>query len=276
MNIIFLGSVCKARWNNIRDNYRKSLIKRGRKSGQAATKRRKYKYEDQLSFLSGYFQEKGMIGNFSVEDTQEGEVYEQGEGEEGHFEESNKESAADNQSSKGHSALQQPAVRCLPSSSAPAKNRKCEPQETAALTLKEYLLNKNEAKPATPVQVDVVDAFLAGLAPTLKTFTPYYLNLAKTKIFSAVQEYELAMIMEKKRQPATPRGYGWEQGISCCSDKSSPSTTSQSTALPSSHCTPIISEHITQLETVSTGASELVIESDNQPAAERFHKFSTK
>jgi hypothetical protein len=41
--------------------------------------------------------------------------------------------------------------------------------------------------------------FFVGLALIVKTFMPYYLNLTETKIFSAIQEYEMAMIIKKKR-----------------------------------------------------------------------------
>jgi hypothetical protein len=62
----------------------------------------------------------------------------------GHFGESNKECVADNESSKGQSALQQPATCSLPSSSASTKKRKCEPQETAVPTLMKYLPDQNK------------------------------------------------------------------------------------------------------------------------------------
>jgi P pilus assembly chaperone PapD len=81
--------------------------------------------------------------------------------------------------------------------------------ETSTSTLVKHLLEQNKMKPATPAQANAVDASLAGLALTLKTFTPYYLNLAKTKIFSAIKEYEMAMIIGKKMQVSTPSGYGW-------------------------------------------------------------------
>ncbi|XP_055853269.1 uncharacterized protein LOC129916992 [Episyrphus balteatus] len=45
-----------------------------------------------------------------------------------------------------------------------------------------------------------VDAFLSGIAPTLKSLSAYYLSLAKTQIYSIVQEYEMAMIMEKRNE----------------------------------------------------------------------------
>jgi hypothetical protein len=85
--------------------------------------------------------------------------------------------------------------------------------------------------------------------------------LAKTKIFSAVQEYEMAMIMAETRQATTVSGYGWEQGASYSSRTPSPSTSIQSTPMTSPHCTPATSGHITQPPSVSTAATQLVTES---------------
>jgi hypothetical protein len=225
---------------------------------------KKYKYEDVLSFLCGYFQERDTMGNISLEDIRDDEVYEHEDHKVGHFEESNTESVADNQSSKGHSTYQHPATRSLPSSSATTKKRKCEPQETTASTFIKYLLDRSQTMPPTPVHVDAVDAFLAGLAPTLKTFTPYYLNLAKTKIFSAVQEYEMAMILERRKQAASASGCVWEQGASYFSDTPLPSTSMQPTPVPTSQCSPVTNEHAAQPSTVSATTSEFKSESGDQ------------
>ncbi|KAG7310822.1 hypothetical protein JYU34_003647 [Plutella xylostella] len=46
---------------------------------------------------------------------------------------------------------------------------------------------------------DKVDAFLLSIGATLKTFSPYHLNLAKSKIFAVVQEHELQQIVSKQQ-----------------------------------------------------------------------------
>lgn len=71
--------------------------------------------------------------------------------------------------------------------------KKTVPQQTASSQLMEYLINKNEKNTLQ----HPVDAFLAGVAPTLKTFSSYYLSLAKSEIFATVQKYEIKMIMEQ-------------------------------------------------------------------------------
>ncbi|XP_030767181.1 uncharacterized protein LOC115890955 [Sitophilus oryzae] len=64
------GADCKARWSNIRDNYRKSKKRRMTKSGRAAVKTKKYKYEDQLGFLLPYMEERATYSNVSENGTQ--------------------------------------------------------------------------------------------------------------------------------------------------------------------------------------------------------------
>lgn len=43
-----------------------------------------------------------------------------------------------------------------------------------------------------------VDSFLLSIGATLKTFSPYHLNLAKSKIFNVVQEHDLQQIVTQE------------------------------------------------------------------------------
>ncbi|CAF4947741.1 unnamed protein product [Pieris macdunnoughi] len=61
------GSTCKTRWNNIRDNYRKSLKKTETKSGQKKTNVKLYKYYEQLHFLKKYFNERPTVQSVEPE-----------------------------------------------------------------------------------------------------------------------------------------------------------------------------------------------------------------
>lgn len=77
--------------------------------------------------------------------------------------------------------------------------KKAASQQTASSKLMEYLINKNQnnAKNQNNTFSQYpVDAFLAGIASTLKTLSPYYLNLAKSEIFAIVQKYEMKIISE--------------------------------------------------------------------------------
>jgi hypothetical protein len=193
----FPGLTCKARWNNIRDNYRKSLKKRVIRSGQVTTKVKKYKYSEQLSFLNNYFQERETKGNIETQaeaddDEQTQDIMER---ENENFQSQitdNPQPITDYQNGEGNDNI---SSRQTPRKSAA---RRTQPQETAATTLMKYIIHKNETMPTL---IHPVDAFLAVIAPTLKTLSPYYLNLAKSKIFATVQEYEMAMLMQEGQGP---------------------------------------------------------------------------
>ena len=70
----------------------------------------------------------------------------------------------------------------------PRKKRKIIVPETASSALMKYII-KTIKKPKD--YKHPIDAFLEGLAPTLKNLPPYYQHLAKGKIFSIVQELEV-------------------------------------------------------------------------------------
>lgn len=70
------------------------------------------------------------------------------------------------------------------------------PQQAAYAKSMESLISKQEnITPSTSPHP--VDALLAGIAPTLKTLTPYYLNVTKSEIFATVQKYELQVFMNQ-------------------------------------------------------------------------------
>lgn len=176
--------LCKARWNNIRDNYRKSLRKRTCKTALGNKRIKKYKYENVLHFLNNYFQEREPKMNAHPEDSQLEEP-DGAEAEVRNF---------DSDSETNLEEPQSPIDRCKPSSSISIKKR-----------LEDF------SEKLGSLEVDHVDIFLNAIAPTLKSFTPYYLNLAKSKIFATVQEYELAMIMDQQKRSSDCGGYRVEQ-----------------------------------------------------------------
>jgi hypothetical protein len=60
-------------------------------------------------------------------------------------------------------------------------------EESASAVLMKYILEKTEEKPHEAN----VDAFLSGIAVTMKSFSPYYLNIAKQKTFSIISQLEM-------------------------------------------------------------------------------------
>lgn len=202
----FLATSCKARWNNIRDNFRRSLKKT--KTRGKAKKVRPYKYSEQLNFLNQYFDEKETKGNIEEEKEEE-----EMQNIEGHDETEIKDNQDDERKPSVMKSLQDlqnqssSTMNNKNTSEVPTKLTKRKlvplapknvvPQQTASSKVMGYLINKNENL-ATATSQHPVDAFLAGIAPTLKTLSSYYLHLAKSEIFATVQKYELKLLTEQQ------------------------------------------------------------------------------
>nr|CAD7572762.1 unnamed protein product [Timema californicum] len=191
-----VGNLCKTRWSNIRDNYRKSLRRIATKPLQDSNKIKKYKYAGALTFLDAYFQVREPISSITTEDNIEEEEEENTTLQETEYFDIGTINTVEvkNEVNEDCNECQETQKRPWPKKMAHTQKRKCQqPQTSASIPMNSLIEEKNKTEP----QVHSVDAFLAAIAQTLKTFTPYYLNVAKTKIFAIVQEYEMEMILEK-------------------------------------------------------------------------------
>jgi len=77
-------------------------------------------------------------------------------------------------------------------------------KETASAVMMKYLLDKKSKEENETTLKHHVDTFLTGIASTIKALDPYRANIAKTRIFSIVQELEMDQIMNDQRQVYTP------------------------------------------------------------------------
>lgn len=121
-----------------------------------------YKYEDQLSFMMPYFTEGATSDEFND-----------------FLQETNCEvELPDYSQDFGH-------------------EREVKPSVGFRKRQEDYLPNDfQELNPSDPL-----DVFLITVGSTLRKFSPYYLNQAKSKIFQVVQDYELQQIVNKDEQP---------------------------------------------------------------------------
>ncbi|XP_060856409.1 uncharacterized protein LOC132934151 [Metopolophium dirhodum] len=89
--------------------------------------------------------------------------------------------------------------------------RKKKEKETASSTLMKYLL-ENRQRSETTTSKDPIDAFLMGIAATMKTLDPFHANLAKSKVFTAVQEVEKLQITHNQYlmyNPPSESNWNW-------------------------------------------------------------------
>ncbi|XP_024085421.1 uncharacterized protein LOC106670533 [Cimex lectularius] len=206
-----IGSQCKSRWNNIRDNFKKSWGKRKTKSGQAAKKSKPYRFENQLQFLLEFMEERETKGNIGLHpDSENGEFNDDNEEETRLTNNIVSPPQSSNQPSSPPFEEHPTTSNDIPSTSAacfarptPVTGRKKTPQhETAASALMKYVIENNEGKKNTPtVTLDnPIDCFLFGISATMKSMPPYLQHLAKSEIFSTVQKYELQMLQNQQGQ----------------------------------------------------------------------------
>lgn len=241
------GPSAKTRWGNIRDNFRKSVKKNKTVSGQKAKIIKQYKYAQQLSFITKFFDERDTMSNIDDKVANENinvddDVNEPKLNENEEYSRNYTTEEVDNPEIVESQNIR-PLSSSKPSDSSqtytPRKKTKysvpnAPPSKTAAATVMEYLVKKNESMvPLEPQHP--VDAFLTGIAPVLKKLTPRYWHYAKSDIFAAVQNYELKMIMDQEQfaQPSPISTYS----TSSYSEQPSPAALSS----PNDHPTPATS-----------------------------------
>lgn len=185
---------CKVRWINIRDVNRRILRKCLNNPSQRV---RTYKYDSELSFMRPFYRDVPIKNDdYEFEDDPDKD-----------------ESIMNNDDFHHHEDMEDEG---LPEFSDTEKNktkvRKTRTKRTKTVKRKKKRTyteeEENEIKPETSVfseslpqeldPTDPVDAFLLSIGATLKTFNPYHLNLAKSKIFAVVQEHDLQQIVQRR------------------------------------------------------------------------------
>ncbi|XP_045456603.1 uncharacterized protein LOC123666537 [Melitaea cinxia] len=166
------AQICKTRWVNIRDIMRRKIKDRLRNPNQRSYN---YKYEDELAWLLPYFK----ISNLNSTNEEYAAF----------FDETNDcsvEIADAFENETGEYCHEEREIK--PNISFRKRS------EDSGTYGKEF----QELNPADPL-----DVFLITIGSTLRKFSPYYLNQAKSKIFQAVQDYELQQMVNKDDQPSS-------------------------------------------------------------------------
>ncbi|XP_075210858.1 uncharacterized protein LOC142318193 [Lycorma delicatula] len=201
------GSVCKARWINIRDFYQKSRSCSTMSGCEGSTKsmfdgcpKKKSKHIPSLSFLDDYLDERinssprleenptpdeSMHPEQLIEDLEaHGDCYGQSE-----FR------------SSPNTYLLVDKVDQKKFSNTGSKKKYDNSQEaTVCAIIIKYLLEEKRRRSQLQLTVDPMDTFLSSIRTTLKTFPPYHAHLAKGEIFNIVQKYERQIIVDKVHQ----------------------------------------------------------------------------
>lgn len=166
-------AACRKTWSNLREAYRRA-IKRRKNAGDQATIR-KWRYEEEMAFLSRYYKERPTDTTAAVtsEDSKdtilEPKICEIAD----IISLSTKNTSRPEPASPEHWSVYR-------------KKRKAkETKKPAAATVMDYLIEDNKVKEA-----DEVEQFCRCIATVLRKFSPYDLAMAKKNIFSIISELE--------------------------------------------------------------------------------------
>ncbi|CAH0731447.1 unnamed protein product, partial [Brenthis ino] len=160
------ATICKTRWVNIRDMMRRKIRDRLRNPNHRSYN---YKYEEELSFMLPYFKETNLnTSNDEYADFFDGSPN------------------CELTDTFGEEYRESREIK-------PNVTFQKRPEDTNSSS---YNSEFQELNPADPL-----DVFLITIGSTLRKFSPYYLNQAKSKIFQVVQDYELQQIVNKDNQP---------------------------------------------------------------------------
>uniref|UniRef100_A0A6P7H0F7 Uncharacterized protein LOC114348793 n=1 Tax=Diabrotica virgifera virgifera TaxID=50390 RepID=A0A6P7H0F7_DIAVI len=212
--------ICKSRWINIRDTYRRSLKKSLTRSGDER-KIKRYKYSRELQFIKKHLKERCKLpieAGIKQEPTEE-----KNENEAIHFEvnisDEDNVSSHDSQEvdslSNSHNPTNEPIFESvempvlddedeIPGIDEIQKHNLS--QNNVSSKLLEYLIkNKDSRAQDAPKKEHPVDVFLSSMSDTLKSLDAYRLNLAKSEIFATVQKYEMQMILDQFPGQSAPQ-----------------------------------------------------------------------
>ncbi|XP_023721038.1 uncharacterized protein LOC111871887 [Cryptotermes secundus] len=189
---------CKKSWNALRNEFRRAIKRQKEtKSGQECVPVKKWKFEDEMSFLQPYLKDRTAITSINCA---EGETHDESS--------SNMERIPEDNPTVPIFLSQQSGtpVSNIPKSTAPlvrlptrTKSRqfpkKPEPQETSSAVMMKYLLNQKQA--------DDIDIFCPSMAATVTKFPPRQSAIAKARVFSVISKLEIELVTQPSEQPAT-------------------------------------------------------------------------
>lgn len=207
--LIYLISVdvLKKRWTSLRDCYRKALINRKNKSGQATSTTKLWKYEQQMSFLNTHFGNKRpqtsnlpntnqilndpenvddseIIDSPNIENKQHVDI---------ESDDNNGDDAQINSLNSVSTNKRKLSFTGYTHSPNIKKNKCSEYPTSAALVLKTYLDDKKSKKERSS---DHLTSFFKSMEDTVRTFSPMRQIEIKSKISALVTEYEIKNITE--------------------------------------------------------------------------------
>ncbi|XP_023028644.2 uncharacterized protein [Leptinotarsa decemlineata] len=186
------ASSCRLKWQGLRDSYRRALNKKKRKTGQAAKNIKKWKYEEEMSFVVPFFVERKRLesAQLTSDDEQPDEGDEASQMKDDvttavHMSQIKEEIISTNADAVNDTGSD------LSIMNSEVRDQDMRGQTTASAVLIKLLESQNNLAPRDH---DELDHFFLSISGTVKKFSPYLQAVAKNKIFGLVSEMELQQL----------------------------------------------------------------------------------
>ncbi|XP_066257551.1 uncharacterized protein [Euwallacea similis] len=190
------GDECKKRWESLRAQYRKICRSRNTKIGQPAEKFKRWKYEEEMSFILPYTKDKDKLTLVNMDlssDDSEGFT-------EGH----NMENAPNEMDVAQESVSIQPLQVDTSTLKIVKKGQRRKVTGKPAYQPSATSIETAEAG-SRPEIKDALDHFFEGIKATVRTFSPMDQLTAKTRIFNIVSEIETEYVFQTDSHKPTNR-----------------------------------------------------------------------
>ncbi|CAH2268873.1 uncharacterized protein LOC120624633 [Pararge aegeria] len=204
------ASACKHKWQGLRDAYRRALNKRKQRvTEKPSAKVKKWKFEDEISYLNRYLCEKRKMPPNDDEGDQNGGDFDNVSNSD--FEGNSECYKNDKEEMEHPENIEQYIVAMDPANFAhsPSPNSgqnmqknsqkwvNSQPSPSSYVTTN-YSDDVIKEYKETEITHDQMDLFFLSLSNTVKSFSPYLQAIAKNKIFNLVSELEIQQLTPAK------------------------------------------------------------------------------
>ncbi|XP_074042027.1 uncharacterized protein isoform X2 [Leptinotarsa decemlineata] len=202
---------CKQRWESLRSQFRKICKTNGSTTGQAAKKKKKWRYENEMTFLLPHMMDKARVSSLQIHDGTDEENID------GNDEEQTEAEVETNDVPAAPREVLQKNIKKKRISRKNPSNK-----ESASSTLMNYLLSQKSIEESK--EKDSIDLFFDSIKATVRSFTPADFHTVKTTIFNVVSEIERKYLF-----PASTQYHHFETHSASDYDSSLPLRNFQST-----------------------------------------------
>nr|CAD7196667.1 unnamed protein product [Timema douglasi] len=182
------AAVCKVKWRNLRECYRKAISHRARSGSEGGKSIRPWKFQQEMNFLHPY------LAPIKDHSSYFAQVFVDEKGVSLHSDAENTESEVD----IGNEIFTSPTPTPTPSTSSECtrprkKHKKKSPEALSVASVLSQYLERNQINPIS-LPTDAIAHFFISMAETVKTLPPDLQVIAKKRVLDVVTECEMLAI----------------------------------------------------------------------------------